>query len=70
MDFSEIVLSEELFSRLKESAELGDVTELEKTLDEVRQMGEVERLLAEQILTFSRNFDMKAILNVLSEIPK
>ena len=67
-DLENIALPEELFNRLKEAAELSVVTELEEALNEVGQMGEAERLLAEKLLTFSRNFDMKGILDILDQI--
>jgi CheY-like chemotaxis protein len=68
IDTSEMVLPEGLLLRLKEAAEFGQVTELEESLDELRQMGEAERLLSQQLLELSRNLDMKAILDTLRTI--
>ena len=65
---SEISIPEELLVRLKETAELGHVAEFEKALAEVRELGEAESLLAEQLLKLSRNFDMERILNILRAI--
>jgi len=64
----EIALPEDLLSHLRKSAELGQVTELEESLDEVRQMGEEGRTLADHLLKLSRNFDMEGILNVLRAV--
>jgi len=64
----EIVLPEDLLLHLRKSAELGQVTELEETLEAVRQMGKEGKLLADQLLKLSRNFDMEGILNVLRTI--
>jgi len=55
---------------LRTSAELAEVTKLEEAIDEVRQLGESERLLAEQLLQCCRNFDMEGILNLLGGISK
>jgi CheY-like chemotaxis protein len=68
IDISEIVLPEALLLRLKEAAEFGQVTELEESLDELRQMGEAECLLSQQLLELSRNLDMNAILDILRNI--
>ncbi len=68
INFEEIVLPETLFLRLKELAELGEVTKLEEAVDEVRQMGETGQMLAEQLLQWCRKFDMKGILEILGFI--
>jgi len=68
MDVYKTVLPEELLSRLKQATEVGRVTELEKAIEEVRQVGEHGHLLAEQLLYLSRNFDMNAILEILGTI--
>jgi CheY-like chemotaxis protein len=64
----EIALPEDLLLRLRKSAELGQVTELEESLDEIRQMGEEGQVLADHLLKLSRNFDMEGILNVLRAV--
>jgi CheY-like chemotaxis protein len=61
MFLMDIVLPEELLKRLREAAEFGRITELRESLDEVRQIGAAGHLLAEQILKWSRKFDMDAI---------
>ena len=68
MKLEKIVLPASLIERLREAAEFGRVTELTEALDEVRQIGEGGRLLAEQILSLSRNFDMEGILEILEAI--
>ena len=68
IEHSKIVLPEALFRRLMEAAEVGDVTELEEFLEEVRKLSEEGHLLAEQLLKLSRNLDMKAIRDILGEI--
>jgi len=68
MEFEKITLSEELLTRLREAAEFGRITELEESLDEVRQLGEQEQLLAERIRELSRELDMNGILDILRVI--
>ena len=65
IDFSKIVLPEELVTRLKEAAEVGRVTEIENYLSEVSQIGEHGNLLAERLHELSRNFDMERIFKIL-----
>ena len=68
LDLSKIAIPENMFLRLKESAELYSVTELENCLNEVSQLGADGHLLAEHLRGFINNYDMEAILKVLSEI--
>jgi signal transduction histidine kinase/DNA-binding response OmpR family regulator/streptogramin lyase len=68
MDTSKVVLPEVLLLRLREAAELGQVAELEKMLNDVRQRGADEHLLADYLLELSRNFDMEIVLKVLGAI--
>ena len=68
MDTSEITLPENLHLRLKEAARLGQVTEMEEVLEELRQIGETERLLADQLLRLTHNLDMNAILDILGRM--
>ncbi len=60
-------LPEELLTRLKSAAELYRVTELEGHLHEVEELGAEGQKLAEQLRRLIRNYDMEAILNILSE---
>ena len=68
MDFGEIVLPDELLSRLKDAAEIGEVTTLIECLQEVRQIGEQECLLAERLHELGRRLDMGKILQILESI--
>ncbi|MFC1715538.1 two-component regulator propeller domain-containing protein, partial [Candidatus Poribacteria bacterium] len=68
VSFEEIVLPEALFLRLKDAAGMGRVTELEKSINEVGQVGEQGNLLAQELLRLCQNFDMDAILEILEVI--
>jgi hypothetical protein len=68
LDTSEITLPEDLHLRLKEAARFGQVTEMEEVLEELRQIGETERLLADQLLRLTHNLDMNAILDILGRM--
>ena len=68
LDLSKIALPENLFLRLKKAAELYSITKLESYLDEVSQLGADGQLLAEHLRRLSQNYDMEAILKLLSEI--
>jgi len=68
LEFSKINLPYELFLRLKEAAEINNKTELESCLDEVEQLSEDGHRLSEYLRRYLREYNMKAILNVLSEI--
>ena len=68
IDFGEIVLPKELLSRLKDAAEIGEVTTLIECIQEVRQIGEQECLLAERLHELGRRLDMDKILEILESI--
>lgn len=68
IDLSKMVLPPDLLLRLKKGAALGDVTTLEESLSEVRQIGEHGPLLAKKIETWIQNVDLDAIQNLLGEI--
>jgi len=68
IDFEKIVFPEELLLHLRDAAELSNVTALRDKLDEVRELGEPGRLLAEQLYELSRQFDMEGILRILEAI--
>jgi len=65
-----ISLPEELLMRLKSGAELYRVTALENHLREVEELGTEGRQLAEKLRGLIRNYDMEAILKILSEMQK
>ncbi|MBM3242608.1 response regulator [Candidatus Poribacteria bacterium] len=67
---SKIAIPENLLLRLKKAAELYSVTEFESYLDEVSQLNEDSRLLAEHLRRLSQNYDMEGILNVLSGVKR
>jgi hypothetical protein len=67
-DFSSITIPEHIYLSLKEAAEVYSVTELGRYLDAVAKLGEDGQLLAEHLRQLSRNYDMEAILNILSEV--
>jgi len=68
LDFSKINLPYELLRRLKAAAEIYSTTELKSCLNEVSQLGEDGNRLAEHLHRYLNNYDMEAILKVLSEI--
>jgi len=66
LDFSEIVIPEELLQQLKEAAEIYNVTKLTDYLDEVEALGPAGKRLTEYLRILIRNYDMEAILTILS----
>jgi len=64
-DLVEVTLPEDLLSRLREAAEIYNMTEFETLLDEVRQMGAEAEPLAEHLHQLSRDLDTEAILEYL-----
>lgn len=68
LELSELVLPETLFSRLKAAAELYSITELERYIDEVSQLGSDGRLLAENLRRLMKRYDMDAIIQMLSGV--
>ena len=68
INLSKVNLPEELVLRLKEAAEIYDMTELNQCLDEIDSLGADEHQLAEYLRDLVRNFDMDEILRILSEI--
>ena len=63
-------LPEELLTRLKSAAVFYRVTELDGQLHEVEELGPEGRQLAEKLRGLIRNYDMEAILKILSEMQK
>jgi len=68
LDHSGIIIPEDLYSAIKESAELGDVTELDRNLERLRRIGKQEGQLADQLSKLSNSFNMEAILSILAEV--
>ena len=67
-DIADVSLPGELLLRLKKSAELYKVTELKAHLNEVEELGSEGQQLAQQLRELIRNYDMEAVLKILSEI--
>ena len=68
LDFSSVVIPEELLERLNAAAEIYNVTKLTEYLDELASLGEEAQSLAEYLRGLIRSFDMDAILRILSDI--
>ncbi|MFQ6044190.1 MAG: ATP-binding protein, partial [Candidatus Poribacteria bacterium] len=68
LELSKITLPEDLFSRLKEAAELQSLTKLELYIDEVAQLGADGHRLSEYLRRCLHNYDTEAILDILSEM--
>lgn len=70
LDLSTIHIPDELLERMKAAAELYGTTELKNCLDEMEQLGEDGRQLAEHLREYLQAYDMQAILKVLAEAGK
>ncbi len=68
VNLSEIKLPKDLLERLREAAEYGRVTELDRILRQVEQIGRAEARLAERLRELSQNFDMSGVLKILGGI--
>ena len=67
-DWGDLTLPAELSTRLRESAELYSVTEIEEQLGEMEALGEEYGKLAAQLRVLNARQDMAAILQVLDEM--
>jgi hypothetical protein len=70
LDVSQITLPDELFSRLKEAAELYSVTELKQYLGEVHKHNPDIYRFADHLRELVEKEDMEEILNLLDQIQK
>ncbi len=68
-DWSTVVLSQELYHRLRDAAELYSVTELEKLFTELETLGEDSKHLAIYLRSLRGKHDIERILQVLDEVP-
>ena len=68
VDFSEIVIPEELLEKLRGAAEICNITKLMDYLDEMEPLGTAGERLAEHLRAPVRNYDMETILTILSQI--
>ena len=66
--WSHVVLPADLLVALREAAEQGEVTRLRAAIEQVGQLGEVEGLLAEELVAFSRDLDLAAIREILGAL--
>ncbi|MCZ6634526.1 MAG: HAMP domain-containing sensor histidine kinase [bacterium] len=67
-NFSDLVLPESLYARLREAVEMHSITETKKSLAEVRDLGPEEQRLAEYLGALNQRFDMEGVLKVLEDI--
>jgi len=68
LDFSSVVIPEDLLERLNAAAEIYNVTKLTEYLNELASLGEEAKSLAKYLRGLIRSFDMDAILKILSDI--
>ncbi|OGG46244.1 MAG: hypothetical protein A3F84_23740 [Candidatus Handelsmanbacteria bacterium RIFCSPLOWO2_12_FULL_64_10] len=68
LELEGISLPEDLFGRLRQATEYSNVTELERTLDEVETLGPQAGRLAAHLRGLSQDFKMEEILKILGEI--
>lgn len=69
LDFSDTTIPEDLQKRLLEAAELYRVTELEGYFNEVAELGEEHRALAEHLRELRRKHDIDAIIDLIKGMP-
>jgi len=70
IDFSEMSIPEDLYTKLKDSAKLYNVTEIERSLEELSQNSEVPKQLVECLEQLLGKYDIEAILKVLESVSK
>jgi CheY-like chemotaxis protein len=70
INFSQISIPEDLFRRFEESAELFNITELQKILEELEQREEISSQLLEYLRNKIGQYDMNAILEFLKQVSK
>jgi len=68
LDISAVHIPGELLERMKAAAELYGTTELKSCLDEMEQLGDGGRQLAEHLRGYLQAYDMQAILKILAEL--
>jgi CheY-like chemotaxis protein len=68
IDFSEMSIPEDLCAKLKGSAELYNITELERSLEVLEQNQGVSRQLTKHLRYLLKNYDMEAITKVLEAV--
>jgi len=68
-DLQGIVLSEDLYARLREAADLSQVTAFERHLEEVQTLGPAGRHLAVRLSGLNQRYDRDALLEFMEGIP-
>ena len=68
LELPQLKLPEDTLARLKSAAELYSTTELKNCLNEVEQLSETGRRLAEHLRQYLQSYDMEAILNIVSKL--
>ena len=68
LDFSSIVIPGDLLQRLRTAAEIYNVTKLTEHLNELESVSAEAKDLAEYLRRLTRSYDMKAILEILSQV--
>jgi CheY-like chemotaxis protein len=68
LDFSKFVLPREIFSRLKEGAELNNITHLEKTLAKICQLDGNGKDLEPHLKEYVIKYDMEGIMKLLEQV--
>ncbi|NKB68937.1 MAG: response regulator [Candidatus Latescibacteria bacterium] len=64
----QVRLPTDLLAQLRQAAALGQVTQLEEALEQVRLLDEPGQRLADQLTALSRDLDMDNILHILDQI--
>ena len=67
-DFSKFNLPGEIISKLKEGAELCNITQLEKTLAEICQLEGSGKDLEPHLKEYVNKYDMDGIMNILEQV--
>ena len=67
IDFSKISIPESLFSAWKNPPAF-IITQLEKNLDELGQLGEEDMSLEKVLKAYVKNYDMDEVLNILNQM--
>jgi PAS domain S-box-containing protein len=70
LDLSQISIPEDLYEKLKKSAELYNITSCEKTLKELQERDGGSKQLLEHLVRLIKNYDMEAIIKVLEDVSK
>ncbi len=67
-DFDGVVLPEDLYRSLVEAAQMHNLSQLDRALDRLEVLGEVEQQLAKHLQQLAQDFNLKAISQVLERI--